>query len=97
MESALGALPRLDQINAGTETLLLHLGGDAAKVAMYALPRCLNELPAAAQLDSIEAILKREKSKVTVQKEAIRLLAQFPSDRSVGLLVNFAKRENHSS
>lgn len=85
-EAALGALPQLDEVEAAVGVLLQHLEGDRARVAMYALPRCLGALPPERGLELVANILEDPGAKVTVRKEAVRLLGRFQSPRSVELL-----------
>ena len=91
-EAALAALPCLDQMGVGVESLLEHVSSDAAKVAIYALPRALDELDQDTQCELIESILQRDDAKITVQKEALRLLGRFRGERSLQILENFSQR-----
>lgn len=86
VEAVLGALVWVDRPAPALPVLLDHLDGDRARVAMYALPRLARLLPATAVVEALEALLARPKLKVTVHKEAVRLLGQYPTARALALL-----------
>ncbi|MGZ3457574.1 MAG: hypothetical protein ACXU86_03615, partial [Archangium sp.] len=86
VEAALGALAWLDQPEPALPLLLEHLDGDRARVAMYAVPRVAKLVSPDTLSTALGALLSREKLKVTVHKEAVRLLGAFRSARSVALL-----------
>lgn len=73
-EAALGALVWLDEPAAGLPVLLDNLDGDRARVAMYAMPRLARLVTDEALLETLKGLLAREKIKVTVHKEVLRLL-----------------------
>ncbi|HEY3445785.1 MAG TPA: hypothetical protein VGK67_05435 [Myxococcales bacterium] len=73
-EAALGALVWLDEPAAGLPILLDNLDGDRARVAMYAMPRLARLVTDASLLETLRGLLAREKIKVTVHKEVLRLL-----------------------
>jgi len=73
-EAALGALVWLDARASALPVLLDHLDSDRARVAMYAMPRMVRFMPDTALLAALREILARPKLKLTVHKEAIRLL-----------------------
>ncbi|MFE8595902.1 hypothetical protein [Archangium violaceum] len=86
VEAALGALVWLDRPEPALPILLEHLDGDRARVAMYAIPRVAKLVSPETLASTLGALLSREKLKVTVHKEALRLLGTFRSARSVALL-----------
>ncbi|PTL79009.1 hypothetical protein [Vitiosangium sp. GDMCC 1.1324] len=86
VEAALGAFAWLDQPEPALPLLLEHLDGDRARVAMYAVPRVAKLVSPDTLSTALGALLSREKLKVTVHKEALRLLGTFRSARSVALL-----------
>ncbi|QRK08959.1 hypothetical protein JQX13_01950 [Archangium violaceum] len=86
VEAALGALAGMDRPEPALPLLLEHLDGDRARVAMYAVPRVARRLSPETLSSALGALLSREKLKVTVHKEALRLLGTFRSAHSVALL-----------
>lgn len=86
VEAALEGLAWLDQPEAGLPLLLEHLDGDRARVAMYAIPRVASQVSGDTLSATLASLLGREKLKVTVHKEAVRLLGAFRSARSLALL-----------
>lgn len=85
-EAALGALVWLDRPGESIGVLMQHLDGDRARVAMYAMPR-LARLISPFQLNAaLRALLARPRLKVTVHKEALRLLGDLGGEESVALL-----------
>ncbi|MFY0564816.1 hypothetical protein ACN28E_13250 [Archangium lansingense] len=86
VEAALGALAWLDRPEPALPLLLDHLDGDRARVAMYAVPRVAKLVSPDTLASTLGALLSREKLKVTVHKEALRLLGTFRSTRSMALL-----------
>jgi len=86
VEAALGALAWLDRPETALPVLLEHIDGDRARVAMYAVPRVASRVSGETLSATLAELLGREKLKVTVHKEAIRLLGMFRSARSLALL-----------
>ncbi|WP_375771354.1 hypothetical protein NR798_10770 [Archangium gephyra] len=86
VEAALGALAWLDRPEPALPLLLENLDGDRARVAMYAVPRVAKRVSPETLASTLGALLSREKLKVTVHKEALRLLGTFRSSRSMALL-----------
>lgn len=86
VEAALGALAWLDRPETALPLLLENLDGDRARVAMYAVPRVARLVSGETLSSTLAELFQREKLKVTVQKEAVRLLGMFRSARSVALL-----------
>lgn len=87
VEAALGALVWTDRPAPALPILLEHLDGDRARVAMYAMPRLARLLPAASVVAALRELLARPRLKVTVHKEALRLLGQYPTDEATTLLL----------
>ena len=73
-EAALGALVWLDEPADGLRLLLAGLDSDRARVAMYAMPRLARLVPDATLFATLRELLEREQLKITVHKEAVRLL-----------------------
>ena len=85
-EAALGALARVDDPAPALPILLEHLDGDRARVAMYAMPRLARLLPRDRIVEALAELLGRPQLKVTVHKEALRLLGQLATPRAIGLV-----------
>lgn len=90
-DAALRALGRLDS-DQGVPALMEALGDDRARVAIYALRRALLGMPAAHALDLLRVV---PMEKVTVAKEVVRLVGEFPGDAAFSLLRQFAARPLH--
>lgn len=86
IEAALGALAWTDVPIAAMPVLLRHLDGDRARVAMYALPRVARFLDAATLTPILIDLITGAGRKVTVRKEALRLLGEHRSPASVTAL-----------
>ncbi len=86
MEAALGALAWLDRPEPALPLLLENLDGDRARVAMYAVPRVAKRVAPETLSAALGTLLSREKLKVTVHKEVLRLLGTFRTARGVALL-----------
>ena len=86
VEAVLGAIAWLDRPEPGLPMLLESLDGDRARVAMYAIPRVARRSSPEAFSTVLGSLLARERLKVTVHKEVLRLLATFRTPRSVALL-----------
>ncbi len=86
VEATLGALARLDQPAASLPLLLEHLDGERAPVAMSAASQVLRQLPVATRFSTLSELLARDRLKVTVRKEVVRLLATLPGARALALL-----------
>jgi hypothetical protein len=85
-EAALGALAWIDRPETALPYLLEHLDSDRARVAMYAVPRVAGQVSGETLSATLASLLEREKLKVTVHKEVLRLLGTFRSARSLALL-----------
>lgn len=90
-DAALRALGRLDA-DEGVPVLLEAMGDDRARVAIYALRRAVLGMPAAHALGVLRVV---PREKVTVAKEVVRLVGEFPGDESFALLREFASRALH--
>ena len=86
VEAALGALAWLDRPEPALPLLLEYLDGDRARVAMYAVPRVAKLVPPETLSATLATLLSREKLKVTVHKEVVRLLGAFRTPRGLALL-----------
>jgi hypothetical protein len=98
IEAALGALVYLDAPGKAPSVLSVlcsHLMSDRARVAMYAMPRLARLIPPSTFSLELNEILRRPSLKVTVQKEAIRLLGRSATPEAVATLVHVAKTANH--
>jgi hypothetical protein len=85
-EASLGALAWIDRPETALPILLENLDGDRARVAMYAVPRVAAQVSGETLSATLASLLEREKLKVTVHKEVVRLLGTFRSARSLELL-----------
>ena len=96
VEGALGAMVWLNKPGRALTVLTKYLDCDRARVAMYAIPRCLNFLTPPYVRDYLSSLLRREKLKITVYKEVLRLLCKFYVDRDCSILKNeWSKEELH--
>lgn len=86
VEAALGALVWTDTPAAALPILLEHLGSDRARVAMYAIPRVARFLPPDVLGSTLAALLTGPPRKITVRKEALRLLGVHRSPHSLPTL-----------
>ncbi|ATB38822.1 hypothetical protein CYFUS_004257 [Cystobacter fuscus] len=86
VEGALGALAWMDQPELALPVLLESLDGDRARVAMYALPRVAHRMSPGRRSSLLTGLLARERLKVTVRKEGVRMLGAFRTPHSLALL-----------
>lgn len=91
VEAALSALAWTDRPQEALPVLLAHCEGERARVAMYAVPRCLRFLDPRQALGLLDQVLA-SRPKVTVHKEALRLLGELRTDEALARLVREAAR-----
>ena len=93
VEAALAALAWIDSPADALPVLLEHLDGDRARVAMYAVPRVARFIPADTLAHSLVDLLSVDRPrKLTVRKEAIRLLGVHRTPRSLPALFELLAR-----
>jgi hypothetical protein len=85
-EAALTGLARSDRPDEALAVLLENLDGDRARVAIFAAARCARSVPAGALTELLGRALARA-PKVTVRKEAARLLSLMRVPGAVDALV----------
>lgn len=85
-EAALGALVWTDVPTPALPILLEYMDGDRARVAMYAMPRLARVIPRDGFVEALARLLSRPQLKVTVHKEALRLLGALATPRAMTLL-----------
>lgn len=92
VEAALAALAWIDTPADALPILLEHTAGDRARVAMYAVPRVARFIPADTLATTLIDLLGDTPRKLTVRKEAVRLLGVHRTPRSLPALFELLAR-----
>ena len=93
-ESVLHAISTTEEPKAFIKILLDNIDGDKARVSMYSVPRCIRNIDPKSVYKVIKDLFKRDKLKITVKKEAIRLLGEYRSKENIKLLIEESQKEN---
>lgn len=85
-EAAIYALSTIDNPKRGALYLLNYLNDDRARTAMYSLRKCLSRMKASDAESILADLLNRDKLKITVKKEIIRLIGEYRFGRTLNIL-----------
>lgn len=94
VEAALQALSNIENPEEAVPILLHYLDNDYAKVAMFALSKCLKKMTPTRTQQVLEEILQKTKQKITVRKEVVRLLGVYKNKENINWLEKEFTKEN---
>lgn len=93
-ESVLHAISTTEEPENAIKVLLNNIDGDKARVSMYSVSRCLRNIEPKLVSEAINKLFKGEKLKITVKKEAIRLLGEYKNKQNIKLLIEESQKDN---